>query len=352
VSKEFFAEEHPGLLKRPGFCHIPHNLVVIHMESYISDFLKCSIRINPPILAREYCVMQDFQNHIMEPVPLLIKERPWVEISSTGLAGSTKKHKEEGISRQLIFCPEPVCGQVSSGIGRPTFVLRPLMHSEGSEEDFPVFMADALSNSFEEIIEYFLDALASAPDEPAVSKLNEEAIVEEDCSFFLREISHDVFTFGIERKDREAVPFLQYGEVRGADEEEPEEQLSTYFIPEPVSKQPLLEISEPTSFFHSPVLIKDIQSHVSNYVAEEATCRQFLEIRHSFYDPVSKYMEWHFPYALEPPYFISTPACKEELKSVTILWSQLHHLMMVIDRKKELLSRKLLEWLWWKSAFT
>jgi hypothetical protein len=90
VSREFFAEEHPSLLKRPGFCHIPHHLMVIHMESYISDFLKCSIKINPPILAREYCVMKYFQDHIIEPIPLLIKERPWVEINSTGLAGSTE----------------------------------------------------------------------------------------------------------------------------------------------------------------------------------------------------------------------------------------------------------------------
>jgi hypothetical protein len=144
------------------------------------------------------------------------------------------------------------------------------LESEDNEEDFPVFEADDLSSSFEEIIEDFMDALASTPDEPAVLELNEEAIVEEDCSFFLHEISHDVFTFGIERKDREAVPFLQDGGVHGEDEEEPEEQLSTYFIPDPVSKQPLPKISEPTSVVHSPVLIKDIQSHVSNCVAEEA----------------------------------------------------------------------------------
>jgi hypothetical protein len=37
--------------------------------------------------------------------------------------------------------------------------------------------------------------------------------VEEDCSLFLHEISHDVFTFGIEKKDREIVPFLQDGGV-------------------------------------------------------------------------------------------------------------------------------------------
>jgi hypothetical protein len=63
-------------------------------------------------------------------------------------------------------------------------------------------------------------------------------------------------------------------------------------------------------------------------------------------------MEWHFPYALEPPYFISNPAYKEELKSVYVLLSQLHHLLMIIDRGKELLSRKMLEWIWWESAFT
>jgi hypothetical protein len=55
---------------------------------------------------------------------------------------------------------------------------------------------------------------------------------------------------------------------------------------------------------------------------------------------------------LELPYFISTPAFKEELKNVAVLLSQLHHLLMIVDRRKELLSRKLLEWLWWKSAFT
>jgi hypothetical protein len=111
------------------------------------------------------------------------------------------------------------------------------LESEDSEEDFPVFEADDLSSSFEEIIEDFLDALASAPDEPVVSDLNEEAIVEEDCSFLLHEISHDVFTFGIEEKDRETVPISQDGRVQ-KEEEEPEERLSTHFFfyPEPVSE--------------------------------------------------------------------------------------------------------------------
>jgi hypothetical protein len=136
------------------------------------------------------------------------------------------------------------------------------------------------------------------------------------------------------------------------EEKEPEEQLSTYFIPEPVSEQLLPEISEPMSVVHSPVLIKDIQPHVNNSVAEEAACHQFSEIRHSFYDPVGEYMEWHILYSLEPPYSISTSPCEEKLKSVAVLLSRLHYLLVIIDRRKELLSRKLLEWLWWKSAFT
>jgi hypothetical protein len=154
------------------------------------------------------------------------------------------------------------------------------LESEDNEEDFPVFEADDLSISFEDIIEYFLDALASALDEPAVSYLNEEAIVEEDFSFFLHEISHDVFTFGIEEKDQETFPISQDGGVYGEDEEEPEEQLSTYFIPEPVNKQPLPEISEPTSVVHSHALVRDIQLHENNYVAKEAAYHQFSEIFH------------------------------------------------------------------------
>jgi len=96
------------------------------------------------------------------------------------------------------------------------------LESEGSRRDFPVFEVDDLRSSFEDIIEYILDALASASNEPAVLDLNEEAIVEEDCSFFLHDISHDLFTFGIEETDQETVAFSQYGRVH-KEEEEPEE---------------------------------------------------------------------------------------------------------------------------------
>jgi hypothetical protein len=136
------------------------------------------------------------------------------------------------------------------------------------------------------------------------------------------------------------------------EEKEPEEQLSIYFIPEPVSEQLPPKISEPTSVVESPMLIKDIQPHVSNSVAEEVVCHQFAEIRHSFYDLVGEHMEWHVLYALEPPYSISTSPFEKNLKSVAVLLSQLHHLLVIIDRKKEIPFRKLLDWLWWKYSFT
>ena len=134
------------------------------------------------------------------------------------------------------------------------------------------------------------------------------------------------------------------------EEKEPEEQ--SVLCSEPVSWQPPLEISKPTSIIHPPVLIRDIRPCVNNGVAEEAVCHQFPRIGHSFNDPISKYMEWHFPYALKPPYLISTSAGKQKLESVTVLLSRLHQLFTIIDRRKELLSKKLLEWLWWKSSFT
>jgi hypothetical protein len=144
------------------------------------------------------------------------------------------------------------------------------------------------------------------------------------------------------------------GESQEEEEKEPEEQLSAHFFsyPEPVNEQPPPEISDPTTVVHSPVLVRDIHPHENNCVAEEAACRQFSGIFHSFYDPVSEYMEWHFPYALEPPYFISTSACEGEVEecnrsAVTVTPSAGDH------RQKEGASiRKLLEWLWWKSSFT
>jgi hypothetical protein len=130
TSREIFAEEHPGLLKQPGFCHNIHDPVAIYMESYISDFLKCSNCISSPILTGEYGVMKDFQDHTIEPFPLLIKEKHWVEINYPRLTESTEQHVKEELSGQFISCPEPVIEQVSPGISQPASVLHPPVHSE------------------------------------------------------------------------------------------------------------------------------------------------------------------------------------------------------------------------------
>ena len=87
------------------------------------------------------------------------------------------------------------------------------LQSKGNREGFPVLEAHVLSSSFEEVIEDFIVALVFAPDESVVLYLKEEVIVEEDSSLFLHDISHEVFTFGIESKDWEVIPFLQDGGV-------------------------------------------------------------------------------------------------------------------------------------------
>ena len=141
------------------------------------------------------------------------------------------------------------------------------LKSEDNGEDFPVSEADVLDGSLEENIEDPVSALTSVPDELALSEQNDEVVVgEEDCSLFLHEISHDVFTFGIGKKDQETVPFLQDGVVheeeqrfptslvyghyesdsRESQEEEEEPKMQCTECVEPVSEQPLPEIREPT----------------------------------------------------------------------------------------------------------
>jgi hypothetical protein len=155
------------------------------------------------------------------------------------------------------------------------------------------------------------------------------------------------FPTGIVYDDYES----DFGERQG---EELEEKKKGHFIvfTEPVSEQPPPKISRPTLVVHPPLLTRDIQPHVNNYVAKEVACLPFSGVYHWSYEPVKEYMELYFLHNLEPPYFISTSAYKEELKSVTILLSWLHHLFMIIDRRKELLFRNLLDWIWWKFAFT
>ena len=78
------------------------------MESYISYFLKFSNFITSPILTGEYGVMKDFQDHTIEPFPLLIKEKHRVGINYPRLAENTEQHVKEELSGHFISCPEPV----------------------------------------------------------------------------------------------------------------------------------------------------------------------------------------------------------------------------------------------------
>jgi hypothetical protein len=128
-------------------------------------------------------------------------------------------------------------------------------------------------------------------------------------------------------------------------QEEEEEQQEEQFIScsEPFCEQPPPKISQTTPASHLPVLAKYIQQCVSSCVVEEAAYYKFFRIYYSFYEPVNEYMEWHFLHVLELPYFISTSSFEGELKGVTILLSQLHQLLVIIDRVKELPFRKLLD---------
>jgi hypothetical protein len=74
--------------------------------------------------------MKYFQDHTLEPFPLLIKEKNWVEIIYPRLAENREQHVKEEISGQFISYPEPVIKQVSPGIIQPALVLHPPMHSE------------------------------------------------------------------------------------------------------------------------------------------------------------------------------------------------------------------------------
>jgi hypothetical protein len=80
---------------------------------------------------------------------------------------------------------------------------------EENTEDFPVLEDVVLGSPTNEGSiqdSMVVETSVSTPHEPIVSVLKERAIVEEDSSLFLHDISHDVFTFGTKKKDREVIP--------------------------------------------------------------------------------------------------------------------------------------------------
>jgi hypothetical protein len=117
-------------------------------------------------------------------------------------------------------------------------------------KDFPTLEEDVLGSPTEEDNEYFIvvEALVFASDKPSISVLNEEVIVEKDCPLFLHEISNDVFTFGIEKKDQEIIPFLQDGGVLCSpslnDYSVEEQQIPTSYIDDQRRNQLVCDIYE------------------------------------------------------------------------------------------------------------
>jgi hypothetical protein len=97
---------------------------------------------------------------------------------------------------------------------------------------------------------------------------------------------------------------------------------------------------------------REIQQCVSSCVAEKVVCYQFSGVFHLAYKPMKEYMELYYLHVLKPPIFILTSSLGGNLKNVTILLSQLHYLLSIINGVKELPVRKLLEWIWWKFSFT
>jgi hypothetical protein len=198
----YFQEFYPSLLVCHNYSEGYHNYILDKAISNIGceddfDDLDQKSSLSPPhSSASEECYGSD--ENPREEEDTLSDLREHVKYLSVQLERLKSEdcaedfpawEEEDDLSElveQAIF-PTPQCAK---------------LESEDSEEDFLVFEVDDLSSSFEDIIEDFLDGLAFSLDEPVVSDLKEEAIMEEDCSFFLHEISHDVFTFGIEEKDR------------------------------------------------------------------------------------------------------------------------------------------------------
>jgi hypothetical protein len=130
ASREAFTEEKPGPLKKPYFCHVIHDLLAIYMDLYVSYFMKFSNGVISPILIGEYGFMKDFQDQTIDPFPLLIKEKNWVEINHPRPAEDTEHHVKEELSGHFISYPGPVNKQISLDLNRSVSSLYPPENNE------------------------------------------------------------------------------------------------------------------------------------------------------------------------------------------------------------------------------
>jgi hypothetical protein len=252
------------------------------------------------------------------------------------------------------------------------------------------------------------DVSHSTPYTPVASYLEEDMVVEEDSSLFLQEVSHDIFSPRIEENNHvyeqpkatvivvpemdifnsyilDGITILEFDhryegnpifyEYSSDDEqqyyptfdhydntkqhdkkEEPSidihEEISCHQLADVIREDKGEVDHQPTSSLHSLVLTRDIQPYVSSYEVEHAFYYSFSGFPQLFHEPVREYMEFHFLHLLKPPSFILTSTLGEGLKDVIILLSQLHHMLSITDRVSGFPVRKLLDWIWWKLAFT
>jgi hypothetical protein len=151
----------------------------------------------------------------------------------------------------------------------------------------------------------------------------------------------------------EETSFSQLANVFREDKEEKEQQKGQFIsCLEPVSEKPSSPFNQPALASHPPMPTKYIHPCVRNCVTKQAVCYNFSGVFCLAYDPMKEYTELYFLHVLKPLNFILTSALGGKMKDVTSLLSQLHHLLLITDRVKEIPVRKLLEWLLWKFDFT
>jgi hypothetical protein len=264
------------------------------LSDFHAAFTTYCQRLYPPELICHNCC-EGYHNSIQEKVVSdescgedlddldqnSVPSPPHSSASEAGYESDEVPREEDGALSKLIEQVKYLSAQLEG------------LKYEDCAEDFPVLEADALSNSFEEIVEDLLDELASTPDELVVSdQSNKEVVVEEDCSLFLHEISHDVFTFGVETEERGIVPFLQVGEALSPpdfDDYLEEEQQSptspfacqsiqtTYDSYESESELDMLDFQEKTAE-PSPLLTNERQCEEISPLSSKLKSRAFPQV--------------------------------------------------------------------------
>jgi hypothetical protein len=145
----------------------------------------------------------------------------------------------------------------------------------------------------------------------------------------------------------------QLADVFREDKEEMEQQEGQFIsCLEPGSEQPSSEVSQPASASHPPMPTKDIQPCVISCGQIGLSVTNFLEFSTHYMSLSASTWSGISFISWSRSTLSSTSTSGGKLKDVIILLSRLHHLLFITDKVDELPVMKLLEWIWWKFAFT